>query len=168
MKDLLEIAGYLLAAGLGIFACYLGATKKAVFYRDIKDCLVSFAVWIVVFILMMVAASKPDWNPDKALLTHVTYGVCIIAALYNIAVAFITNKGTPYAKYAIFIGIMRVVLGIVFIATLIEIFGGKQTRSHQREMGIAMAIVLPLIYLLINGEAVAKSRQLNNQEGYET
>ena len=141
--------------GLLIYCIFLGATNRIVFYRNKTDMFLSFLYWVLALVLAWFAMTPEN--------REVFQRFCIIvigaSLLQNIFTAWKHNPGI-YRLLAIPIGVSKTVLGLLFVATWVEVLFGstKKRRNQTIQMGILAGLLSGLIYALVNGDEVMDSR----------
>ena len=128
---------------------YLGITKKAVFYMNNKDLLISFSGWLVILGSGLLALFL-NWN----WLFYLGCSIALAITVYSLFLAYQYNMNN--LKYAIPIGLAKMLLGLLYVLTWVQVInpGGNSVarrRESRRESMIIIALITPLIYKLVNG-----------------
>lgn len=137
----------------------LGWSRKAVFFMDTNDLVLSFVGWItLVFSIFLGMSLGWPW---------LNYFGAVIAAYFifeTIRRAFLHNNNDW--RLALPVGVGKILLSFIYTATWVQALGpgGKnatQRRENRAMAFLAIGLLTLLLNKLINGEAVLERR--NNE-----
>jgi len=140
---------------LTFWGMVLGWTKRAIFYMDMNDLLLTFLGWVILALSLYLAALL-NWE-------WVAYSGAVIAigfAGYTVYRAFVHNG---QAIIAIPVGIAKVLLSFLYVVSWVQLFypGGGSSRSRNQDRASALIVISLLSILftkLINGYEVSQIR----------
>ncbi len=147
----LILIGVIAGIALISYLLYLGFTKKAVFYLDKKDVLISFSPWIIMLITMFFVGyldlSKTFYN--------IGIGVAIISGLFII---YKTGMDNRKLWLALPLGVLKIIISFIYVFSIFGlIFNPKDKNGNYSDRTsslIFLGLLSLLIYSLINGEEV--------------
>lgn len=156
LNKTLIIIGITIIVGFIILGIVLGVLDKAVFYYDKKDLMLSFlpiGIGIIFGLLFL-------FIEDETIKNLVGW-IGIIGSLMSTVIIFVKsftyNRGNPI--YALSTGLAKIVLSILLILNVKGALApGGKTISEKRYIRsssfIWLAVLIPLMYRLVNGERV--------------